>query len=136
MAPKADKLQQNIDSLKGFLQRKSANYPDLNDLIDKIKKLEKILAEKKLTLQIVSDNEIFSQAVFDLINKNPEFLQAYKIKYDPIPGLPIKQENQLKNTLTLEAIIADSAEVVQEYELNVNQIYTIGRAPENNIFFR
>lgn len=36
MAPKADKLAQNIDSIKSFLRRKLATYPELNEVIEKL----------------------------------------------------------------------------------------------------
>ena len=133
MPPKADKLQQNIDSIKSFLLRKSGAYPELNQLMEDIKRLEKILSQKKLTLQIVGDNEILNQAVFDLISSNSEFTQAYIIKYDPILDANIKTENEVKTILTLQRLIADSTELIEEYPLNPNQTYIVGRAFDNQI---
>ncbi len=133
MAPKADKLQQNIDSIKSFLFRKSGAYPELNQLMEDIKHLEKILSKKKLTLQIVGDNEILNQATFDFISANPEFTQAYNIKYDPIPQIKTPKKNELQTTLILERLIADSTEIIEKYPLETNETYVIGRSEENHI---
>ena len=133
MPPKADKLQQNIDSIKSFLLRKSGVYPELNKLMEDIKNLEKILSQKKLTLQIVGNNEILNQAIFDLISSQPEFAQAYNIKYDPIPKANTQQKSEVKTILTLQRLIADSTESIEEYSLEVDKTYIIGRALDNPI---
>lgn len=134
MAPKADKLAQNIDSIKSFLRRKLATYPELNEVIEKIKYIEKTLNEKKLTLQIISNNETLNQALFDLISNYPEFTQTYQIKYDLNPSSPLPISPQIKNTLTLKRLIVDSTEIIEEYILEKDHNYLIGRCPENPIF--
>lgn len=134
MPPKADKLQQNIDSVKSFLQRKLTIYPELNEVIEKIKHIEKILSEKKLTLQIIGNKEILNQGVFDLINSHIEFNQAYQIKYDFIPTPPPQISGKIQTTLVLKRLIADSTEIIEEYFLENNHKYIIGRCPDNDIF--
>lgn len=134
MAPKADKLAQNIDSIKSFLRRKLATYPELNEVIEKIKYIEKTLSEKKLTLQIISNNETLNQGLFDLISNYPEFTQTYHIKYDLTPSSPLPISPQIKNTLTLKRLIVDSTEIIEEYILQKDHNYLIGRCPENPIF--
>ena len=133
MAPKADKLQQNIESIQNFLLRKSGVYPELNKLSEEIKYLEKILEQKKLSLQIVGNQEIFNQAMFDLVSSNSEFNQAYNIKYDLIPQAYQQPENQLQSRLILERSLADSTQTVEEYPLKVSEKYLVGRAKNNHI---
>lgn len=133
MPPKADKLQQNLHELQSFLRRKIEQHSELESLIGNLKKFEGILAEKKLTLQIVSENEFLSQAIFDLINTNPNFANSYHIKYDAIPKPPRQFEPQIITQLTLERIIGESPEIEQEYNLYTNQKYLIGRSPDCDI---
>lgn len=133
MPPKADKLQQSIDSIKSFLLRKSGVYPELNQLMEEIKHLEKTLSQKKLTLQIVSNSEILNQAIFDLISSNQEFAQAYHIKYDPIPKDNLQPQKEVKTFLTLQRLIADSTELIEEYALEQDQTYIIGRSLDSKI---
>lgn len=134
MPPKADKLQQNIDSVKSFLRRKLSIYPELNEVIEKIKHIEKILAEKKLTLQIIGNQEILNQGVFDLVNSQTEFKQAYQIKYDFIPSPPPPIISHIKTTLILKRFIAKSTEIIEKFSLENNHKYIIGRCPDSEIF--
>lgn len=134
MPPKADKLQQNIDSIKNFLKRKLNTYPELNPVIEQLKHIEKILAEKKLTLEIVGEQEIVNQGIFDLINSQIELNQAYQIKYDFIPPSPPPNISQIKTTLILRRFVANSTEIIEEYFLETNHKYIIGRCPDSDIF--
>ncbi|WP_017292655.1 FHA domain-containing protein [Geminocystis herdmanii] len=133
MPPKADKLQQNIESIKSFLNRKLPEYNELTNVISKVNKIEALLSEKKLTLQIVGNEEKLIQAMFDLISKNPEFNQGYKIKYDLIPELPKEMLPTSLSILKLVKFIDDEINVIQEIILDNNQVYTVGRNPELNL---
>jgi hypothetical protein len=133
MPPKADKLQQNIESIKSFLNRKLSDYGELGQIISKVSKIEALLSEKKLTLQIVGNQENLIQAMFDLIGKNPEFNQGYKIKYDFIPELPKETKPQYITTIKLVKFIEDEMIIIKEYPLENNQVYTIGRNPQLNL---
>ncbi|MGI0479985.1 FHA domain-containing protein [Geminocystis sp. CENA526] len=133
MPPKADKLQQNIESIKSFLNRKLPEYNELREVITKVNKIEALLSEKKLTLQIVGDEEKLIQAMFDLISKNPEFTQGYKIKYDLIPELPKETQSEFLSILKLVNFIDNEINVIQEITLDTNQVYTFGRNPDLNL---
>lgn len=133
MPPKADKLQQNIESIKSFLNRKLSEYNELTNVISKVNKIEALLSEKKLTLQIVGNEEKLIQAMFDLISKNPEFNQGYKIKYDLIPELPKEMLPTSLSILKLVNFIDDEINVIQEIILDNNQVYSLGRNPELNV---
>jgi len=129
MPPKADKLQQNIEGIKSFLNRKLIYYPELSNTISKINNIESILSEKKLTLQIIGNQEYLTQAIFDLISKNQEFTQGYKIKYDLIPDIP--QETKPEYIYKLK--VANSDDYIEEIELKNEDIYTLGRCPDLNL---
>lgn len=133
MPPKADKLQQNIESIKSFLNRKLPEYNELTNVISKVNKIEALLSEKKLTLQIVGNEEKLIQAMFDLISKNPEFNQGYKIKYDLIPELPKEMLPTSLSILKLVNFIDGEINVIQEIILDNNQVYSLGRNPELNV---
>lgn len=133
MPPKADKLQQNIDTLKNFLLQKIGSYPELLKIIEQIKALEKNLQQKKLTLQIISNQENLTQAIFDLITEKKELAEAYEIKYDAIPELPTESNQKIQYNLILETIISDSLETIETYQLESEKTYLIGRCPDNQI---
>ena len=135
MPPKADKLQQNIDTLKSFLLQKAGNYPELLKIVEQIKALEKNLQSKKLTLQIVGNQEHLTQAIFDLIIEKKELADAYQIKYDAIPEIPTESTQEIQNNLVLETIISDSREQIETYQLDSTNTYLIGRCPDNQIVF-
>ena len=77
MPPKAEKLSQTIESLQLFLSRKADEREDLADVSRKLNILQKNLAGKKLTVQIVSNQPPLSQAVFDLINGDKELKRFF-----------------------------------------------------------
>jgi FHA domain len=128
MPPKADKLQQNIEGIKSFLNRKLIYYPELSNIFTNVSNIEKSLLEKKLTLQIVSNQEYLIQSVFDLISKNEEFSQGYKIKYDLIPDLP----KETKPNYIYKLKLANSDDYIEEFELENQDTYIMGRCPDLN----
>ncbi len=136
MPPKADKLQQIIETVKTLCNRQLAEYPELGGILVQINKIEASLQSKKLTLQIVAEEEKLGQAGFDLLTQIPDSQQAYDIKYDLLPEFPVANGNQNQSVTRLKLVrfLQDNIVVDQEYLLQEDNEYVMGRNPQLNLF--
>jgi hypothetical protein len=133
MPIKSEKLIQNLQSLQSFLQRKMGQDRQIELIIQELKQLEDILETKKLVLQIVSDNEILSQALFDYLNSQPNFSSNYQIRLDTLPDIPKQIRPEVNYYLTLNYLLENTTKIEQNFLLpSEGQIY-LGRNPENEI---
>lgn len=133
MPPKADKLTQNLQSLQLFLQRKVGNDPELEPIILQLKNLEELLANQKLTLQIVSETETLAQALFDFLSEPANFSAAYRMKLDALPDLPRPVIPAVNGTLTLKCSLENTTEIERSYTLPLPGKVSLGRNPQADI---
>lgn len=133
MAPKAEKLGQSIENLQLFLKKKSAEYEEFEAIALELEKLNTHLEQKKLTIQIVSQNSVLAQALFDLIDSNKQLLESYKLKFDSLPEVPKQITPQQFYSLKLQRLQDNSTDFQLCYELISGQEHSIGRNPDCSI---
>ena len=133
MPPKADKLSQTIESLQLFLSRKADEREDLAEISRQLAQYNKTLKQKKLTVQIVSQEPTLAQAVFDLIEAQKEFKRFFQLKFDAIPATPEHNAPKQCASLKLRQHLTNSTGLQQYIELDASREYTIGRSPESDI---
>ncbi len=133
MPPKADKLKQTIENLQLFLAKKLDEREDLADISRKLAQLTENLDRQKLTVQIVSNNSLLTQALFDLIDSKKELKKFFQLKFDPIPKPVVQFSLQQCASLKLRQYRDNSTDVQQYFELSSEQEYLIGRSPECDI---
>ena len=133
MPPKADKLSQTIESLELFLNRKADEREDLAEIARQLAQLNKTLKQKKLTVQIVSQEPALAQAVFDLISAEKELKRFFQLKFDTIPATPEQTAPKQTASLKLRQYLENSTSLQQYLKLDTNREYAIGRAPESAV---
>ncbi|AFZ36172.1 Forkhead-associated protein [Stanieria cyanosphaera PCC 7437] len=133
MAPKADKLGQALEIFQILLKKKSEDNQKCEAIVRDVEKLNTHLQQKKLTIQIVSQNLLLAQALFDLINTQESLLESYNLKFDPLPELPKKIELQRFTNLKLQHRQNNSTDMQRCYELSFGKEELIGRNPECSI---
>lgn len=133
MAVKAEKLGETFEALQLFLKKKSNEHQEFTKISQELEKLATHLTQKKLTVQIVSQNQQLAQAVFDLINTNQTLLEFYALKLDSLPPPPSPSQLQRFTSLKLQRRRENSTEVQSYYELRLGEKQGIGRSPECDI---
>ncbi len=133
MPPKAEKLSQTIESLQLFLSRKAEEREDLAEICRQLAQYNKILKQKKLTVQIVSQEPILAQAAFDLINAEKELKQFFQLKFDALPPIPKQTTPKQCASIKLRQYLNNGTGLQQYKELDANRKYAIGRSPESDI---
>ena len=133
MPPKADKLSQTIENLQLFLGRKADEREDLADISRQLAQLNKILKQKKLTVQIVSQEPALAQATFDLTDAQKELKRFFQLKFDGIPNTPQQTVPQQCASLKLRQYLENSTGLQQYIELDSDREYFIGRSAESDI---
>ena len=133
MPPKADKLSQTIESLELFLNRKADEREDLAEIARQLGQLNRTLKQKKLTVQIVSQEPALAQAVFDLIDGERELKRFFQLKFDRIPATPEQTAPKQIASLKLRQHLENSTGLQQYLELDARSECSIGRAPESAI---
>lgn len=130
MAPKAEKLGQTLENLQLFLNKRSGEHEGFEAIALELEKLHTHLEQKKLTIQIVSQNPVLAQALFDLIDSNKKLLEFYKLKFDALPSIPQEIEPQRFFSLKLQHLRDNSTDFQYSYELNLDREQLIGRDPD------
>ncbi|WP_036484373.1 FHA domain-containing protein [Myxosarcina sp. GI1] len=133
MPPKADKLKQTIENLQLFLARRTDDREDLADIERKLVQFKKVLDIQKLTVQIVSDEPLLAQALFDLINSKKELKEVLQLKFDPIPKPVVKVTPKQFASIQLRQFQQNSTGVQQYFELSSDKEKLIGRSHECDI---
>ena len=133
MPPKAEKLSQTIESLQLFLSRKAEEREDLAEIDRQLAQYNKTLKQKKLTMQIVSQEPGLAQAVFDLINAEKELKRFFQLKFDRIPPTPKQTTPKQCASIKLRQHLNNGTGLQQYKELDANREYAIGRSPEADI---
>jgi hypothetical protein len=133
MPPKAEKLSQTIESLQLFLSRKAEEREDLAEISRQLAQYNKILNQKKLTVQIVSQEPALAQAAFDLIDAEKELKRFFQLKFDAIPPIPKQTTPKQCASIKLRQHLDNGTSLQQYKELDANCEYAIGRSPESDI---
>ena len=133
MPPKAEKLSQTIESLQLFLSRKADEREDLAEISRQLAQYNKTLKQKKLTVQIVSQEPALAQAAFDLIDGEKELKRFFQLKFDRIPPTPKQTAPKQCASIKLRQHLNNGTGLQQYKELDTNREYAIGRSPEADI---
>ncbi|MEO1340308.1 MAG: FHA domain-containing protein [Cyanobacteria bacterium J06635_13] len=133
MPPKAEKLSQTIESLQLFLSRKAEEREDLAEISRQLAQYNKTLKQKKLTVQIVSQEPALAQAVFDLISAEKELKRFFQLKFDAIPATPQQTAPKQRASIKLRQQLNNGTGLQQYKELDASREYAIGRSPESDI---
>lgn len=133
MPPKADKLKQTIENLQLFLARKLDEREDLADISRKLAQLKKMLGRQKLAVQIISNESLLAQALFDLINSNQQLKDLFQLKFDSFPKPITQVSTQQFAGIKLKQYRENSTDLHQYFELSSEQEQLIGRASECGI---
>lgn len=131
MASKADKVEQTLRDLQSFLDKTGLNE-HLDSLVKELTAIQNELSEKKVTMQIVSQDQNLTEVLFNVISNNATLASACEIKYSALPDVPNRIKPEYKGYLSLRQFLSEGeTESWQRYELLPNQVYKIGR-DENN----
>jgi hypothetical protein len=133
MPPKADKLSQTLENFQLFLRRRFEDREDFKEISRNLSKLQISLKQKKLSVQIVSDQASLAQVLYDLIETNEQLKEVYQLKFDPLPEIPQQQKQQQFASLKLKQTKDNDTDLQQYYQLNENRSISLGRSPEGDI---
>lgn len=126
MTSKADKLEQTITDIQTFLE-KTGLSEQLDNVVQKLNQIQHYLSDKKVTMQIVSQDPSLAEVLFNLISTSPTLTAACQIKYSNLPDIPQRIEVEHKGYLSLRQVSGEATETWQRYELLATQNYQIGR---------
>jgi pSer/pThr/pTyr-binding forkhead associated (FHA) protein len=133
MVIKSEKLVQNLQSLQVFLQKKPDHTSNLEFVIRELNRLQNILEIKKLNLQIVSNSELVSQALFDYLSSQVNLTNTCQIKLDPIPHFPKLLESQSHSILSMECSLENGGKIKKEFVLSTQDQVSLGKNINNDI---
>ncbi|AFZ45576.1 Forkhead-associated protein [Halothece sp. PCC 7418] len=127
MASKADKVEQTLSQLQTFLEKAGLNE-QLDSLVKELTQIQQDLSQKQVSLQIVSQDSILAELLYNIISSNQTLTGACQINYSHLPDVPQRIESEHKGYLSLRQYLTEGGtESWRRYELFPNQDYHIGR---------